>query len=527
MNGRKNKKIWVSLFAGMILLFLVVIFCIGCQKKSTEEERSVVEKVVTLRMIVLGNEPEKGMTELYTELDALTIPELGCVLRFEFIPWGNERKQLNIAAASGEYDLMPMGVFSDYLALVEKNAFLDLNEYLYLVPDMVEHYKYYDEEFLKNSETSGGLYGIPQYGSGALQYVSEGFFYREDLRKEWGLEKITDLETMEAYLYRAKEDSRYRDEALITDNRIWTCLWILLSEGKYLEVGTLLETPFAVVAAENPDVVLNRLETPEFQKVLEYLKKWKRDGILDNNMLALSDNEGERGRHLLLEDRKPCESNAPIWTVGNYVLDLTEHNPDWEFEFFLYITANEDRQYANRPVASSRISVSSKTKYPETAIKLLEKIHTDKRYYDLFLYGVEGIHYHLVDEKVSYAGVSSSNKFAVNVAGDGLLNYSSVPVNEQWGAVEDRVYAWEEKVGREAEISPLDGFVFVPTGLNQVMRDMEEARLLYFQPLVCGYYEEEGDIEEAVEELRRRGLDRYLESIQSALKEHMENQKGE
>lgn len=56
---------------------------------------------------------------------------------------------------------------------------------------------------------------------------------------------------------------------------------------------------------------------------------------------------------------------------------------------------------------------------------------------------------------------------------------------------------------------------------------MEEARILYFQPLVCGYYEGEEDIEEAVEELRKRGLDQYLESIQSALNEHMENQKGE
>ncbi len=342
------------------------------------------------------------------------------------------------------------------------------------------------------------------------------------------MEEITDLETMEAYLYRAKEEPRYQDEALITDNRIWTSLWIVLSEGKYLEVGSTLETPFAVVAAENPNVVLNRLETPEFQEVLEYLKKWKKDGILDDNMLALSDNEGERGRSLMREDRKPCESNAPIWTANNtYIPDLIARNPDWEFGFFLYITANKEQLYASRPVASSRISVSSKTKYPEIAIKLLEKIHTDKRYYDLFLYGVEGVHYHLVDGKVSRAGISGSNKYGINVAGDGLLNSGEVAVNEQWGAVVDRVLAWEEAATREAMISPLDGFVFTPTGLDKVMDAMEKARILYFQPLVCGYYEGEGDIEEAVEELRRKGLDQYLDNIQRSLIEYMENQKGE
>ena len=33
------------------------------------------------------------MDEIYEQLDALTIPELNCTLRFDFIPWGNERKQ--------------------------------------------------------------------------------------------------------------------------------------------------------------------------------------------------------------------------------------------------------------------------------------------------------------------------------------------------------------------------------------------------------------------------------------------------
>ena len=63
----------------------------------------------------------------------VTVPELSCTLRFEFIPWGNERKQINIAVASGEYDFISGGVFSDYRTLVSKNAFLDLNDYLYLV----------------------------------------------------------------------------------------------------------------------------------------------------------------------------------------------------------------------------------------------------------------------------------------------------------------------------------------------------------------------------------------------------------
>ena len=70
-------------------------------------------------------------------------------------------------------------------------------------------------------------------------------------------------------------------------------------------------------------------------------------------------------------------------------------------------------------------------------------------------------------------------------------------------------------------MSPLDGFEYMAEGLEAVADDMEEARLLYLQPLVCGYYEGEDDIAEAVEELEKLGLDRYMEIIQKELDKHM------
>ena len=168
-------------------LFVVIICCCiysfltGCGESVEKEPGDEGSSVVNFRAIYLGNAPDEGMDELYRQLDELTVKELGCTLRFEFIPWGNERKQLNIAIVSGEYDFIPGGVFSDYRTLVGKNAFLNLNDYLYLVPDLVEHYQTYSESALKDCEISGGLYGIPQFSPGGIKNSNEGFFYREDL----------------------------------------------------------------------------------------------------------------------------------------------------------------------------------------------------------------------------------------------------------------------------------------------------------------------------------------------------------
>lgn len=504
-----------AILAGMLSLLG------GCGRQAAEEPSMDAQPVVNFKAIVLGTAPETGMEELYEQLDALTVEELNCTLRFEFIPWGDERKQLNIATASGEYDFIPGGTFSDYRTLVSKNAFLDLNDYLYLVPELQRHYETYSRTALEDCEINGGLYGIPQFGPGEIKNVSEGFFYREDLRKAWGLDEIVDLETMEAYLYRAKQDERYQDGPLITDNRIWQSLWLLITKGRYLEVNSMQETPFVVVAADDPYVVLNRLETPEFQEVLAYIRKWRTDGILESDLLARSDNEGVRGKNLMMQDRKPCETNVPIWSAGaSHIPDLVQQHPDWEYGFFPYVSVNEE-WYIGSLAESSVVSVSSKIRYPEIAVRLLEKIHTDERYYNLVKYGVEGIHYQNVDGKVSYEGISSNERFGWNVCTDSLMNLENIPVDELWNeSVEVPIALWQEEISKEAKPYPLYGFTFLSNGLESEMTAMESVRLKYFQPLVCGYMENYGEeLKKTADVLRAAGLDRYIVAMQQQIDE--------
>ena len=519
--SRKRKRAVYTCGAGQkvgMLLCLAVLLLGGCGRATDEEDNEESRQpIVNFRAITLGNMPEGGMDEIYRQLDALTIPELNCTLRFEFIPWGNERRQLNIVTASGEYDFIPGGVFSDYRTLVYKNAFLDMNPYLDTVPALAEHYAFYDANALKKCEINGGLYGLPQFGQGGIVSAGEGFFYREDLRSEWGLEEVHDLVTMEAYLYRAKQDERYQNEPLVTDNRVWSSLWLLLTKGKYLEVNSSLETPFVVVEAANPYKALNRMETPEFREVLSYIWKWKQDGILDSDMLSRSDNEGELGKKLILEDKKPCETNNPIWSVNtHWIPALYEKHPDWEFNFFPYLT-QYDTFYVGSLAGASVISISAKATEPELAMKLLEKIHTDMRYYSLVAYGVEGSNYNLVEGKIGFDGISSRNRFSWTAVTDDAMSYEGIPVNKKW---DEEVYHalpdWSKEEGKTIKDDPLDGFSFVLSGKEQ--GEVNRVWLQYFQPLVCGYGE---NYTEALEEANRRlyeaGFDQYLEAIQEQL----------
>ena len=92
--------------AGYLALFSTIsaLSLSGCGTATKQEADSEAkaDTYVTLRAITVGTMPENGMDEFYEELDDMT-EELGCHLRFDYIPWGDERSQINMAIASGEY----------------------------------------------------------------------------------------------------------------------------------------------------------------------------------------------------------------------------------------------------------------------------------------------------------------------------------------------------------------------------------------------------------------------------------------
>lgn len=513
----------------LLCMLIVVLLLTSCTvKQDAREETRPTEQPVTLRAITLGSEPTGGLDALYEQLDALTVPELGCILRFTYIPWGDERKQINLAVASGEYDFFPQGNFSDYQLLASRNAFLDIKPYLTLVPELVTHYQLDGSDVLAEAQIDGKLYGIPGYAAPAIN-VSEGFFYREDLRAQWGLDPVTDLKSMEAYLYCAKEDDAFRDKPLVTDNRVWNCLWMILAKDDYFEITGFTDTPYAVCAIASPDTVINRMETPEFREMLEYLQKWYRDGILDRRLLTLSDNEGGSGLTLFCDGEKPCETNSPMWVLNrDWLPQLTQAHPEWTYGFFLYESGGRTLEYKTSASKGSLISISSRTKYPEIAVRLLEKLHTDQRYYDLLCYGAEGVHYQLENGVVNRENISLDARYVGWTAcGDGYLDRPAKYCNnESWmNGVYLPHYSKYEELSKTVPFHPLNDFRFNVNPVSTEASALAETWNTYMMPLLCGLSEDiDADLEIARLKLREAGLEEYLAEMQRQLTEFWQEQ---
>ncbi len=520
-----------NLFKKVMLLALtasIVLSAAACGKSGEDEASSssagtssststssAPKEIVQLKAFTMGVEPESGMENFYKQLDELTIKDLGATVRFDYIAWGDEKNKINLAIASGEYDLYVGGGFSDYKLTATKNAFLDLNPLLKDVPELVKHYTTASDQTLKNHEINGKLYGIPQFSKPG-GYGGEGFLYREDLRKVWSLPEINSLDTMEQYMYKAKDDPKYKDVSLVTDQRFWTSLWYMIAGDKYMTATDLIGAPYAVVAYNNPYKVISVVDTPEYKKVLEYALKWYKDGIVDHDILAAQQNATAKAAELIKADKKPAETNSPRWSIeGSIIAPVYKEHPEWELGWYDYLY-NKVPAYLPSITNATAISINANSKNALTALKFIEKAHTDETYYTLVKFGVLDENYKIVDGIPSTTGIDAKNiKPAWTGVYDGYIEKAGKSADPRWQADGD---AKEAAAKPATEYSPLEGFSFNIAELSAETAALETVKNQYMIPLQCGVTKNiDSDLANVKRKLEGAGLQKYLDALQKQL----------
>lgn len=481
---------------------------------SSESTTAAPKEIVQLKGFTMGVEPESGLDNFYKQLDELTTKDLGCAVRFDYIAWGDEKNKINLAIASGEYDLYVGGGFSDYKITATKNAFLDLNPLLKEVPELVKHYTAANDQTLKYHEIDGKLYGIPQFSKPG--YGGEGFLYREDLRKAWGLSEINSLETVEQYMYRAKEDPKYKDSSMVLDQRIWTSLFYMIAGDKYMTATDLVGTPYAVVAFDDPYKVVSLIDTPEYRKIIEYAVKWYKDGFIDHDILAGQQNATAKAAEFIKADKKPSETNSPRWSIENSIIaPVYKEHPEWELGWYDYLY-NKAPAYLPSITNATAISINANSKNAVTALKFIEKAHTNETYYNLVKFGVLDENYTLVDGIPNTSTIDSKNiKPAWTGVYDGYIEKPGKSADPRWQEDNDKKLA-EGKPS--TEYSPLEGFSFNTSSLSSETAALETVKNQYVIPVQCGITRNiASDLANIKKKLEAAGLQKYLDELQKQL----------
>jgi putative aldouronate transport system substrate-binding protein len=362
-----NKFSLWFLFIAMFVLTSCQLGLDGAEVNRTETS----EQQVTLKVYFSGDK-KSATDEVWSTIgDYVQSKGLNVKFNVQFIPVGDYRNKMLVMTASGDqWDMIFDADWLSYKQMAANGAYMSLNE---LLPRYAPHlYKKYQEQGTLSAATvNGSIVGLPWTMKMNQRFYAQ---WRSDMTKKAGINPLANsiqtIEDVDRFLHELKEAypnaklSRTIPMAIYQLRDEWADLGFH-SMGFYLN---------------DPEVRIQPIEQqPFFIEAAVMAKKWYTDGIINKDIMY---------------DK---EDGAALWRNGNMFFTVQSHewvnanpgfaDPSYEQESSLLYP---DRQFANRSALANVIAINRHSEHPESVLRFLDMLETDRTLNDLVQYGIEG-----------------------------------------------------------------------------------------------------------------------------------------
>lgn len=486
--------------AGMLLT--------GCGKESeTDVETGDVSEQVELKILMAGDEPADQQTVL-DKISEVTKDELNITLDVEYIPWTDYQEKVKMMAAGGdEFDIFLNFGFDANEALRRKMAIpLDelLEKYGQDILNNVPEMEF--APFVVNGETAA----IPAVY--VKDNVAATFLIRKDLREKYNVPEVTDYESLKVYL-----DAISKNEPSMipvgSDGYNYSSGLARATATQNDFVGTTSVVKWAVDEEGNA-VAFNRYEKG-FQdyELIQFSKEFYDNGWVEKDVLSQKDARG------LFTSGKSALYNIDLFNFGAVETELKANIPDAELEWGILNPEDPISWEKSNNVAQ----ISSTSKNPERAMMFMNWLQKDQANYDLYMYGIEGVHYTLEGDLVKLPeGVDASNNpYAPTPWAFYNTKYHRATTTDSPLTVEAMKYF------QEAERYPINedlvGFTFDTTPVSVEVGQCSKIVQEEWYPMLAGVRGTEADYETFMQDLEAAGAQAIVEEAQKQLDEYMAN----
>jgi putative aldouronate transport system substrate-binding protein len=163
-------------------------------------------------------------------------------------------------------------------------------------------------------------------------------------------------------------------------------------------------------------------------------------------------------------------------------------------------------------------NISSTSKNPQTAMKVIEAFNNDLDVYHLICRGIAGKHYMVTDQKNNVVGFPTG----VTPSNDRYNPQSSWMfgnIFNDYYSSEDVVGAWplSLKDNQTATPSQALGFAFDPTNVKTELAQVQLAQQQYGYPLIMGRVDSNAGLQTYLSKLHDAGVEKVMTEIQSQL----------
>ncbi|URZ01232.1 ABC transporter substrate-binding protein [Clostridium felsineum] len=496
---KKKFKILMSISCVMLLSMSLI----GCNGGDSSDDSS--SGITQINMAIVGDQP-KHIDQFYKKLDALTEKDLKIKVRFQNISWQDVQNKYNLALTSGNLDIIPSGSWLNYSDYAKKNAFLDISDLVKKdAPDM---YKKISKNAWSGAKIDGKIYGVPQDSIGYGNAL--GIQYREDLRKKYNLPEIKDMNSLENYLLTLKKNETSmpymldQQDFVANYEQAATGLTTIDSDGT---CTSSISQYGLLVDPKNTSKSVLVYDTPGYKDLVKTMKKWYDEGLVNKNILSTKDQPEDMMRAGSL----PADFISYFVKSRDLGYKIEKIHPNWELGFWLFT----DKNVYNTRTGHTLESITRNSKHPDLALKFLNKIRTDRNYFDLMSYGIKDTNYSLTSQgKVDVSKVSDDNVFSLTPCwGDAKFDRRGT---NEWSKSEPI----NQSLAKISKDNPLNGFYFDTSKVQTEIANMEQVRIQYIQPIQVGISQNpESDLKAAVQKLKDAGLDKVQAEVDRQLKE--------
>lgn len=334
-----------------------------------------------------GTTPFEDDYPVFTEAARLTNVTLtGTVPTTNTDPY----QAFNTMMASGELDDVVTANKSDFDQYAGQGAFIPLEE---LIEEYAPNIKAFLDEHpdVKKGITSfdGHIYFLPRYEDSG---TAKGWYIRKDWLEALNLEEPQTVDEVYNVLKAFKEqdpNGNGQQDEVPFFNR----------EGTMSDIYNLFGIRQNFSINEETGKVQYSKYVPEYKTAVENAAKWYAEGLIDQEIFT----RGANSREELLGNNTGGMTHDWFTSTSSYNEKLQESVPGINFDVIappadingdVWEDTNRTQEYVGW-------GISATNEYPEETIKYFDFWYTEsgKRLYN---YGVEGVHYNLIDGQPEY-----------------------------------------------------------------------------------------------------------------------------
>ncbi len=450
-----------------------------------------------------------------TEVNKRLQQDINTTLDLRGIPWTDAEKKYKLLFASGEdFDFCYSGAWIGFNQVATTNGYMpiDLEMVKKFAPDT---YAATSADRWKQVTVKGNIYGLPNINPKIKNVLA---VFRGDILKKYNINTIASRpDFVNALLTIAKGEKGLLAWNVGNNEQNGRMRGTLYSQAKNLR-DVIQGIPVLCVSLDDPNLkVFKTYEDPDYLEYLKTTKQLADAGVWSKSALSSKDSDEANFN----AEKSACYIADAFDTFNNNNAKTIAINPAYENKYF---NVNPGNKKIPEGGNMSMISIHATSKHPERVMMMFNLFETNKQYFDLVTYGIEGVHYKAAgDDKFTaiQPKFADFNGFTMAWGTNNarLIRQNSIIPQEQ-------IDEYNKSLEQDSIVTPLATFTFDDAKFKNEEAAITNIIETYMIPIEMGLTDQQKGLEAMKQKLQAAGIDKLQAEVQAQIDAYVKEYNG-